>query len=308
MSLTLGPVALGVLGAMISGCSIDSSVSTPTVLDEPVRVRTTTPSGATISAQFVAGSFPTGSAEGPEMTSLETNQSKIFPGEFGKSLGGAVSEKATAVAVHVQGLGSGYWVAPAQIKNTDIPDTLTWSVLLDFGRNVPAGSYPVSVLAVDEQGRHGLPKETTFQMQPSIPEKGLVVSLGWDVNADLDLHVVDPNGTEISPKRPTSALDPGILDGSTPPPEVGRLDRDSNGNCTLDSMRLENIQWGAPAPGEYHIYVDMFSACGQTAATFTVNVYSDGVISNSWSGRLLSIDADNGTGPFLSVHSFTIPG
>lgn len=308
MSRVLCMVASTVLASWACGCG-EASVSAPSGLDEPVRVRTTTPSGTTIAAQFVSGAFPTGTAEGPELASLETNQNKIFQGELGKTLGGAVSKKATAVALHLEGLGSGYWVAPTQIKNTEIADTLTWSVLLDFGRNVPAGLYPVTVSAVDEQERVGLPKQTTFQMQPSVPQTGLVVSLSWDLNADLDLHVVDPSGAEISPKKPTSAVDPNIItSASTIPPEAGRLDRDSNANCTIDSTRLENIQWVAPPPGEYRVYVDMFSPCAQSAATFTVNLYSAGQLSNSWSGRLLSIDADNGKGPFLLVSTFTISG
>jgi uncharacterized protein YfaP (DUF2135 family) len=98
-----------------------------------------------------------------------------------------------------------------------------------------------------------------------------VISLTWDTNFDLDLHVSTPSGTEFSPKSPTAGLlDAGQLVTSTTP----HIDRDSLGGCIPDGLREEDLIFPtAPAPGVYGIVVDPFAACGQQAVQFTVTVY-----------------------------------
>ncbi|MFT3769962.1 MAG: hypothetical protein QM820_31425 [Minicystis sp.] len=138
-------------------------------------------------------------------------------------------------------------------------------------------------------------------MQSSAPKGKVVISLHWDSPADLDLHLTNPDGSEIDPKHPsaepidggTSADDPYIY-----PPGTGVLNRDSNGSCIQDGFREEDIVFAeAPLPGKYLLRVDMFASCSAPAANFVVTVREDGAVTQTIKGRLLDIDADNGTAP-----------
>jgi uncharacterized protein YfaP (DUF2135 family) len=85
------------------------------------------------------------------------------------------------------------------------------------------------------------------------------------VNADLDLHVVDPAGVEIWAKH--------ISDSG------GVLDFDSNSNCVIDGRRQEDVVWMAPPPpGHYLVRVDTYSLCSETFANWTVGVTLDGAV------------------------------
>ncbi len=289
---------------LVAGCGSDASSSAPSGLREPVRVRATLGSGETVAAQFVYGSIPNENG-GPAMLAIDNNQTLVFPGEYGKSFGGTVGNTATAAALKIDELGSGYWVAPVYLPSSEIAGGLTWKVKLDFARDVSPGLYHVRAVGVDEAGRVGSPMTAQLYLQPGLPTGDLVVSLTWDVNADLDLHVVGPDGLDVGPKLAgASPMATGLLDaGGT---NAGVLDRDSNASCSIDSWRMENAAWAAAPPGLYRVYVDMFSACGQPSATFTVRVFRRELEYLTQSGRLLSIDADNGSGPYLQVSSFEL--
>ena len=89
------------------------------------------------------------------------------------------------------------------------------------------------------------------------------ITLTWDVDSDVDLHVLDPNGEEIYYGHPSSA-------------SGGKLDLDSNAGCDLDHKRAENITWptGTAPQGWYIILIDYWDACGQaeTHALITYNI------------------------------------
>jgi hypothetical protein len=274
-------------------------------------VRTATTQGPTIAAQFFEGELPTAVPDGPafDLSNTSTNWSDVLQGGSFK-IDGAAQASATGVAVEVAQLGSGYWVAPTLTPAYDSngQPTVQFSVTLDFARDVPPGAYEVELSAVDELGRHGAWFTTPLTVVPIVPSGDLVVSLAWDVNADLDLYVTIPGGKVVSSKAPTSALDPASIDWTKElPATVGRLDRDSNKACAIDSIRTEDFVWpSSVAAGAYQVNVSMFSACSQPAASFTVNVIAMGQIVLTRSGRLLSTDADNGAGPFLFVTPFTV--
>ncbi|HYN88710.1 MAG TPA: hypothetical protein VER55_09275, partial [Ardenticatenaceae bacterium] len=88
-------------------------------------------------------------------------------------------------------------------------------------------------------------RESTFA-QPGEPVLGtgdVQVTLRWDNPADLDLHVVDPAGEEISYGHPVAQ-------------SGGQLDVDANIGCQ-DDLRVENVFWpsgGAPT-GTYQVEV-----------------------------------------------------
>ena len=110
----------------------------------------------------------------------------------------------------------------------------------------------------------------------------LQVSISWDTPTDVDLYLVEPDGTQIF----------WLLDQSS---SGGELDLDSNPGCSIDGVNNENITYDGfvPPSGEYIVGVEYFSACGVTSPTnYVITTRVDGVIS-IFDGTLLPVD-DNG--------------
>ena len=91
------------------------------------------------------------------------------------------------------------------------------------------------------------------------------VSLTWNVESDVDLHVVDPAGDEIYWSH--RMVDSG-----------GELDLDSNAGCSIDGIKNENITWStesAPS-GTYIVRVNYWSSCGVESTNYTVRINNGG--------------------------------
>ena len=113
-----------------------------------------------------------------------------------------------------------------------------------------------------------LPPATTSPPATTVPPGTTVplgtgdvqVTLRWGGGVDLDLHVIDPAGSEINYSTPTS-------------PSGGQLDTDAQSGC---SPCVENVFWptgGAPT-GEYQVYVVNFT--GDPASDFTIDIIVGG--------------------------------
>jgi len=88
------------------------------------------------------------------------------------------------------------------------------------------------------------------------------VSLSWDKNQDMDLHVRSPNGCEI-------------YYGHKQCNNGGELDLDSNPGCYIDGVNNENVFWpeGDAPTGTYRVYVDYYEQCVSSVPThYTVTV------------------------------------
>ena len=84
-------------------------------------------------------------------------------------------------------------------------------------------------------------------------EKGTFhVRLTWDQEADLDIHLVDPNNEEIYFLARSSSRQEGLLD------------LDSNTGCKIDRIKTENVFYSMAISGQYIIRVDLWSACAVT--------------------------------------------
>jgi uncharacterized protein YfaP (DUF2135 family) len=120
------------------------------------------------------------------------------------------------------------------------------------------------------------------------------VNVSWDVDSDVDLHVVDPSGEEI-------------YYGHTASASGGSLDLDSNAGCSLDHKRSENITWPAnSAPrGTYIVRVDYWSSCGVSATNYTVTAQVAGQPVRVQSGTFTG-DGDGGSrGSGTTIWTFT---
>jgi uncharacterized protein YfaP (DUF2135 family) len=101
-------------------------------------------------------------------------------------------------------------------------------------------------------------------------------TLRWTGDADLDLHVIDPEGVEIYFDNAGS-------------PSGGTLDVDMVPTCgATDSSNVENVFWpeGESIPGVYQAFVVHYEgSCGQPG-TFELELKIDGEVVARDSGTL----------------------
>jgi hypothetical protein len=255
-------------------------------------------------AQFFYGAMPA-REDGPAVGTVQNDRTVVAPGEVGHPLSGALDPHASAVALGLSG-DVGYWVLPAEPPDFSSPDQLSFKATLSFSPELPPGSYEIVARAVDAQGRFGPANAVTLKTQAAPDATGaLVVSLRWDTEADLDLHVVDAAGVEIWARHASSYEPPPF--GTAPDPDAqaraGRLDFDSNAACVIDGHRSENVVWTLPPPrGLYTVRVDTFSLCGEAGARWTVAVRRGDQITDVARGLSLDFDTrashERGAGAF----------
>jgi hypothetical protein len=257
-------------------------------------------------AQFVPGATPAVTPGAPGVDALSLETTAIWPGEIGKPLGGAVDPGATAVALALTG-DEGYWIVPTGVPDFSAPTLPTFNATASFAPTLVAGPYTLEVSAIDASGRFGAPMTQTLSAQSSSPSAPtpqglLVVTLRWDTESDLDLHVVDPLGDEIFHGDPQTFEAVGGIEA--------QLDWDSNANCIIDGRRQEDVVWtGTPPSGTYLVRVDTASLCGQAIANWTVTATLRGTEVALASGVSLDSDTwgphDRGAG--LLAFSFDVP-
>jgi hypothetical protein len=228
------------------------------------------------------------SAGPPRITSVETANLNVSQGQGGKAFRGRASKNAASLAIALADSEPkpGYWVLPMGAPDPST-DELTWNAVTDFDASISTGKHALVLVAIDSQGRAGEQLALDLCVTGRVPDNGsacypdkqpphAVISLQWDVNADLDLEVVEPGGRVVDSQHPSDApaADGGTADGSS---STAVIDRDSNAGCVIDGLRTENMVWnaGAPPAGTYGIYVNLFDACKQPAVRFRIAVYTD---------------------------------
>ena len=150
---------------------------------------------------------------------------------------------------------------------------------------VEAGAQPVDVITIVDIDSGGLidrPVGSDGASQPDTGTGDVQITLQWDSEADLDLHVVEPDGTEIY----YGAHGPSDSPSST----GGQLDVDANALCGNPEGfpgGVENVFWppGDAPSGDYQISVVGFDvSCG--AGDFTLTVRAAGQDEQTYSGTV----------------------
>ncbi|HVJ90645.1 MAG TPA: hypothetical protein VM580_12640 [Labilithrix sp.] len=240
--------------------------------------------------QFFRAPMPDGQAGPRVLTSTVRERSRA--GTVQQSAVGDLERSAMAIAVGIAG-DVGYWVVPAKLPHAAAPDLPTFELQFALSRVAP-GPREIIFRAVDAERRFGPPLVRPLNVVAEAPSGHLVVSLGWNNGADLDLHVVLPSGIEIFKRNPTEYERPPASAGPVPsgtPIDGGVLDRDSNAQCVADGRRAENVIWTeAPPKGRYIVRVDTYSLCGEPSAYWRVAVRLDGAIIKEAAGTSTGYD------------------
>ena len=235
-------------------------------------------------AQFFRAAMPD-DASGPGVKAASV-AAVITVGQSDRSCTGSLDSAATSVAFQLAG-DIGYWVLPASIPDVNAPANPTFVASLSFSRKVAAGDRQLLVRAVDSNGHFGPPLVKSVKITSNTPDGHLVVSLSWQNKADLDLHVVDPNGVEVFARNQNSYVPPppGMPAPPGLPHDGGVLDFDSNAQCVQDGRMAEDVVWSDPPPnGHYVVRVDTADLCGETESPWRVEVKSEGVTIATASG------------------------
>lgn len=264
-----------------------------------------------VGAQFVPGE-PAATPDGPAVVGLNLLQSAVYPGELAKPFAGTLSEGSTAAALFLDG-DLGHWTVVAGPPDVTAPKLPTFAASLDFSPELPLGERRLFVYAADSDDRTGPATVQNLSVLPRDQPMGeLVVSLRWERDADLDLHVEDPDGVEIWARQKTGYTAPPP--GTPPDPgamaRAGRLDFDSNAACVIDGRRRENISWTVPPPsGRYRVRVDTFSLCREAVAYWTVEVRFQGQLVGQASGQSgpESTRGTHGQGAGVLAFEFGLP-
>jgi hypothetical protein len=193
------------------------------------------------------------------------------------------------IYVAIQGQ-DGYWevTVPAGASIAD--------VLLTLAQQLPPQLIIVFEV-VDAAGNVSAPVSVVTRIV-QVMTGDVQVSVSWNVDNDIDLHVVDPAGFEI-------------YYGDRSSPEGGMLDLDSNAACVIDSVNNEHIVWpvGMAPAGSYTVRVDNYDNCTSAAADFVVTVQTKGKPPQTFMGSFLATDLGDGgaAGSGVLITTFTYP-
>lgn len=272
-----------------------------------------------------------GVLDSPRVTSIDTPNAVLTIGQAGKVFLGRTSTDAYAVAIAFLDLGSAHYVVPVGPPDPANGGEFSFTATADFGRDIPPGVHTLGFVAIDATGHAGTQATLSVCVLPDVPDNynacdpstftppDTVISLSWSNDVDLDLVVVTPEGKVVSAKHPsTYAVDGGTIPSSgLSAPSTGILTRDSNGECALDGVRRESLVFqGAPLPGTYRVYANLFASCEQLSTDYRVSIYRSAadpeggtelVRTDLATGKLLSIQANGGSALGTYVTSITFP-
>lgn len=237
--------------------------------------------GASASAAFHEGA-PTISATGPQAQVTGTS-AMILGGTAIRTV--ASSATVNEVVISVDGV-DGYWRLPVSGTATSV------QVVLALAQEPPRNSFSIDYSA-GSGGTLGAPDTESIALV-TVGTGDVQVSLSWDAESDVDLHVIDPTGEEI-------------YYGATESTTGGALDLDSNAGCIIDGKKNENITWpaGTPRRGTYTVRVDYWDSCGVAATNYVVAVHVKGRPSVAYTGRLTGLGDNGGAGSGQTVATFT---
>ena len=207
---------------------------------------------------YVATSLPDPTTE--EEPHVDMNPVAIPGGSSYVSV--AYSTEASKILVGAEGAKGHYEIAPDNRGTNDI----IYDFVMVMSQQLSGDLLIITIGVVDENGN--VSEYVSVPVEIHVVGTGtLQVSLSFDNDKDVDLHLIEPNGYHI-------------YYGDRESENGGELDLDSNPSCSIDGIDNENITYSGEAyvePGVYTVYVDMWENCNPEVATnFVVTVIYEG--------------------------------
>jgi hypothetical protein len=270
------------LCAAIAGglsCGSDSGPSKVTILDYIAGI---TDAGITVSAVRHAGA-PPAAGGGPTLTI--TGGGTVINGGSAQVTVAPSSGTFTDVYVVVEGV-DGYY------QLTLLAPVATADLLLTLGQRIPHSTFNLTY-GIGSTGAVGV-----YQTVPvTVIQVGtgeVQVSVSWNAESDVDLHVVEPGGEEV-------------YYGNTSSEAGGTLDLDSNPACSIDHKKNENITWANAPSGTYTVRVDYFAGCSVAQSDYVVTVQRKGHPAETFTGSFTGPGDGGGAGDGVDITTFTFP-
>ncbi len=279
----------------------------PLALDQPIFVH---------QADFKYGALPSG-GPGPTITSFALGFGVLHPGTENAQITGRTSGDGYSIGVRFADQGSGYWTLAVGAEDPLIKGELQWQLALDAASEIEPGQHQLQVVAFGADGHAGpqmaLPVCVASELpdnlnvcNPTTAPPFAIASLSWNADSDLDLTVTAPDGTSYGRSKRS------LLSGTK---VLARLDEDGVSGCLADGRRLEDFVWNEPSLlGTWHVYANLFDACGKASVSFTLTVYAraqnpDGTFAlaavRKIDGQFPRIEANGGAAPPLFLTDIT---
>jgi hypothetical protein len=167
------------------------------------------------------------------------------------------------------------------------------TIVVTVQQTLPGQRFLFYFAVVDGSGKQG--KLTTQDIEAVTVGTGDVqVSVSWDTDSDVDLHVLDPTGEEVYYGTPE------VTSG-------GQLDLDSNADCAIDGVNNENVTWQDAPPGTYEVRVDLYRGCDATPTNYVVTIQVVGQPTKTYTGTLTGEGDLGGEGDGQLIASFEVP-
>jgi uncharacterized protein YfaP (DUF2135 family) len=293
-SRVIGGVLLTVSSLLVA-CdrqSTDSPFSPSSV--QSLSVQDIATSASTSDSQGARRDGPAPASNGGPTITAAGNQSVVNGGTLVVTIQGASPFSAIYVFVGGKTLGLSAEAAGGigghyEIRLASAVTSAT--VLLTFPQTIPLTEFEVLFAVAAPSGAVG-PYVGLSTRVTAVGTGDVQVTLSWDADSDVDLHVIDPAGAEVYYAQRTS-------------PSGGQLDLDSNAGCVIDGVRNENITWpvGRAPRGLYTVRVDYWSSCGVSGTNFTVRINNSGV-AQIVTGSFTGVGDQGGLGSGRTVATF----
>jgi hypothetical protein len=121
--------------------------------------------------------------------------------------------------------------------------------------DVPFGSYVVRVRARNVSGFGPFSNQILVALEPTFRLRDLEITLTWNTTTDLDLHVIEPDGTRVWWQN-----------------RHGRTIRLVRDNTTGFGPEVAEIELGGARPGVYQVYIVHYRGQAPTTATITLTL------------------------------------
>jgi hypothetical protein len=257
--------------------------------------------------QYVKGDMPE-PGTGPALRNPYAPHDQLLVGSIDEFVAGSADRITTSVAVGRVG-DPGYWIVTAGYPTADEPELASFRANLVLARDFPVGPFTLQLSALDRAGDVGPRAYLNLEAVAAESTGVLVVTLRWDNDADLDVHVQTPRGIDIW-SRNINEYDPQTAADDETWQNGGLLDIDSNANCQADGHSIERVTWAQTATsGQYTVRVVTASLCGETAAHWSADAVFQGQRLAAASGTSVGTDTREGDGARAGVvaFSFTVP-